>query len=500
MAIITMCSRVFGLVRDQIILFLLGATRLGDIWAMAFMIPNLFRRLIAEGAMSSAFVPIFSELSEEGKEEEAKAFMRAIFSLILLVSTAIVTIMVLALPYVLPTLLRFTNPFANAYSQETFTQLIAPARLMFPYLLFVSLAAICQGILNVNNRFALSSSTPIMLNICIISSGLLLKDWGENPIYGLGVGVLVGGFLQFFMQWLHLYRLGFRVIPTAQFWGKRTLEAVRLWFPSVFSAGVVQINALVSTMIAANLLAGAAITVSTSSRLMELVLGVFGVAVSTSMLPVLTRQRARNDRKGMSESIFGSIELMSFVAIPAAAGLLLAGPSLISILFARGKFDETGVDLTYIALVFHAMAVVPTSWYRIAIQTFYAFKQVKMTVVIASVGAILNILFCFTLPHFFYFPHAGVAAAMLLSSWVMYLLTRFLISRRYQLEVPEGMNRELLKMGFATAAFVPVWLPFQAQSRSLVEFVGLVFVSILIYAVMCKLLKIRCFNRLIRRN
>lgn len=495
-----MCSRIFGLVRDQIILFLLGATRLGDIWAMAFMIPNLFRRLIAEGAMSSAFVPIFSELTEAGREAEARAFMRSIFSLILIVSTLLVTIMVLALPSVLPTLLRLTNPTSHDISQETLGLLLDPARMMFPYLLFVSLAAICQGILNVNNRFAIASATPIALNISIIGCGLLLKDHGPNPIFGLGIGVLIGGFLQFFMQWVHLYRLGFYVVPTVHFLGKRTIEAIRLWLPSVFSAGVVQINALVSTMIAANLLAGAAITVATSSRLMELVLGVFGVAVSTSMLPVLSKQRARNDYNGMSQSLFGSIELMSLVAIPAAIGMLLAGPSLINLLFARGKFDASGVELTYIALVFHAMAIVPTSWYRISIQTFYAFKQVKHTVFIAATGAIINIICCFTLPKYFYYPHAGVACAMLVSSWIMYVLTRIMIAKKFELTLPDGINREMLKILLASASFVPLWFPFSNQPKSPLHFLGLVFISIAIFAIVAAFLKIRAFYRLVRRR
>ena len=176
MVVMTTCSRVFGLARDQLIAFLLGTTRLGDVWSLSFMIPNLFRRLIAEGAMSSAFVPILSELSEKESEEAAKEFMRSFFSLLLGAATLIVTLMILLLPVVLPALLRLMSP-GQAAEPEQIERIVLPTRIMFPYLLFICLAAICQGALNVYNRFALPAATPIVLNISIISCGFLLRDW-----------------------------------------------------------------------------------------------------------------------------------------------------------------------------------------------------------------------------------------------------------------------------------------------------------------------------------
>ncbi len=500
MMAVTAVSRVFGLIRDQVVAYLLGTSRWADVWNLAFMLPNMFRRLIAEGAMSSAFIPIFSELTEKEREQEARQFVRSVFSLILVAVTVLISLIVLLLPYLLPLLLRMTRVSAATGEDDITAMAMLPTRLMFPYLLFVALAAICQGVLNVQNRFALAAATPIVLNLSIIAFALLMRERFDSPIWGVCCGVLVGGFMQFFMQWWHLSRLGFRILPTLQFWNRRTAEAVRLWVPSVFSAGVAQFNALVSTLIATNLLVGAATAISFSNRLMELILGVFAVAVSTSLLPVLSRQRSRGDIPAMVESLYGSLEIMAFISIPASLGLIVAGPSVIALLFERGLFDRNSTELTYLALIFHAMAILPICWYRITIQAFYAFKQVKVTVVIAIIGASFNVVCCYLLPNTMYFSHAGVAAATLTSSWLLYLLLRWQVGRRNGLHWPANLNRELFKVCIATAAFVPVWLPFSPRILHLTELLLRIGASLLIYAALARLLKIQALVRLIHRN
>ncbi len=500
MMAVTSVSRVFGLIRDQVIAYLLGTSRWADVWNLAFMLPNMFRRLIAEGAMSSAFIPIFSELSEKEQEQEAQQFVRAVFSLILVAVTVLISVIVLFLPILLPALLGLTRVAAATGDDDITTMAMLPTRLMFPYLLFVSLAAICQGVLNVQNRFALAAATPIVLNFCIIVFALLMKDRFGSPIWGVCIGVLIGGFLQFFMQWLHLARLGFRITTTLQFWNRRTAEAVRLWVPSVFSAGVSQFNALISTLIATNLLVGAATAISFSNRLMELILGVFAVAVSTSLLPVLSRQRSRGDLPAMTESLYDALEVMAFICIPASMGLILAGPSVIAVLFERGMFDRNSTELTYLALIFHAMAILPICWYRITIQAFYAFKQVKVTVIVAVIGATLNIACCYLFPNLLYFSHAGVALATLVSSWLLYGMLRWQVGRRNALHWPKKCNRELLKIAVATVAFVPVWLPFTPQILSLIGLLLRIGASVAIYAGLSRIMKVQALARLIHRN
>ncbi len=502
MAGVTAISRLFGLVREQLIAYLLGTTRWGDVWAVSFMIPNLFRRLIAEGAMSTAFVPMLSDLEEHEREKAAHEFIRAVFSLIFLAATVVVTAMVLVLPWALPGLLRLAAAGSGTAPPEADGHFIAPARLMFPYLIFISLAAVCQGVLNVRNRFVLPAATPIVLNLCIIGFGLGMRGWRDEPIWGLCAGVLVGGFLQFFLQWAHLYRLGMPIWPTARAWTRRTAEAVRLWAPTTFSAGVTQINALVSAFVAVSLVAGAGLALQISNRLMELILGVFAVAMSTSLLPALARQRARDDRAAMNESFWRGLELMALIQIPAAMGLLMAGPSIISHLFQHGQFDERGLDLTYTAFVFHAMALLPIAWHRVAFQAFYAHKQVRAAVAIAAAAAAVNIAGCFTFPRFFEpgYQHCGVALATLVSSWLLVIAALILIARRYHLIWPRWLNLELLKMALAAAAFIPLWLPLSPRVLDPAALSLRIVGSMAIYVIAARILGISSLRNLTRRH
>ncbi|CAM2064975.1 murein biosynthesis integral membrane protein MurJ [Sulfidibacter corallicola] len=507
MAAMTALSRVFGLVRDQLTNFLLGTTRLADIWVIAFMLPNLFRRLMAEGVMSSAFVPLLSEITATDedapdREAEALAFARAMFSLILLAATLLITGIVLTLPWILPFLMKWMTPSGRENDPEFYARLILPTRLLFPYILFISLAAICQGVLNVKNRFALPSFTPIVLNICIIGFGFGLRHWHGNPLWGLCVGVLVGGFFQFFLQWLQLHRIGFRLAPTLRIMGPRTREAIRLWFPTTFSAGIVQINALISTAVAANLFEGASMALFNSTRMMELVLGVFAAAISTSILPLLSRQRGRDDRSGLNNSLWAGLTVMSLVTIPAAVGLILAGPSMISLLFQRGAFNDHSLNLTYTALLFHAMALIPIAWYRILSQTFYAHKQVLVSVAIAGVAAVVNIYCCFRLPTLFDrdLAHCGIALATLISSWLLMGIALWQIYRRYQVRWPRVFTWDLVRITLATAAFVPLWLPFGIELLSPFALILKIISSILVYIILIYVLQVSALPRILRKK
>ncbi len=220
MSIVTAISRVFGLLREGMIAWLLGTTRLADVWNLAFLIPNLFRRFLAEGAMSSAFVPLLSELRAEGDDAKEREFARAFFSLILMVCLVLTSVMILVLPWVLPWIISVFSVGQGA--RVPHACFVFPAQLMFPYLLFISLAAVCQGILNVHNRFALPAATPIFLNVAIIVCGFCLRDSFSNPIWGLCIGVLLGGFFQFFIQWTKLYSMGFHLVPMLRIWHART--------------------------------------------------------------------------------------------------------------------------------------------------------------------------------------------------------------------------------------------------------------------------------------
>lgn len=498
MAAMTSLSRLFGMARDMMISFLIGTTAYSDTWSISFMIPNLFRRLIAEGAMSSALVPLLSELTEQEKEAAAKEFMRAIFSLIMAFSLVVVTLGVLTMPVVLPFLFSILKPLEQGSAD--FLLMIPPTRLMFPYLIFVSLASVCQGVLNVHNRFALSAATPIFLNIAVISLGWFLRDTWGNPIWSLCLGVLVGGFLQFFLQWAHLWRLGFRLTPTVHLWSPRVKEAVSLWFPTIFSAGIIQINTMVGSIIAANLITGATFAINLSNRLVELVLGVVVASITTSILPVLSRQRARGDKEALNRELWNAAALATLVSFPAAVGLILAGPSVINLIYVRGAFDENSLNLTYAALMFHAMMLVPVSLYRVMGQTYYAYKKVKIVVWIAFASAVINMAGCFVFPRFFpaEMVHAGVPLAALVAAWSLFFISRWFLNKRFQLNPPRTFWVELVKIMIASAAFVPIWISTRGQILGSIELGLRILASIGVYGILVLILKTGSARRLLK--
>lgn len=502
MAGVTTLSRVFGLVRDQFIAFLFGTTSLADVWTLAFQMPNLFRRLIAEGAMSTAFVPLLAEIEEKERPEAALEFTRAIFSLILIVATLIAGIMILCLPMLLPALLRVLAPTGANNTPLFYQKVILPTQILFPYLVFISLAAVCQGVLNVRNRFGLPAATPIILNCCIISGALAAYFLDRQPLWGLCAGVLLGGFLQFFLQWWALKRTGFVLWPVLGFWSKKTRRAVRLWLPTTFSAGIIQINAFVSGIVAVNLLEGAAISLQNSNRMIELILGIVTASLSTALLPTLARQRSKNDLAGQQQVMWSGMSLMSMVAIPAGVGLMVSGPSVINILFRRGAFDMNSLTLTCAALLFHAMALLPISWYRLFSQAFYAHQQVKITVVIAAIAALVNIAGCLIFPLFFTagLRHCGVALATLTSAWLLFGMAFLLANKRFKLHWPSWFTRDLVKIMAGTLAFLPLWLPFKISVLGFGMLMVKIGASIIIYVLIIWLTGVTSLRSLMRKN
>ena len=502
MAAATTLSRVFGLVRDQYIAFLFGTSSLADVWTLAFQMPNLFRRLIAEGAMSTAFVPMFAEIDENETPQAALEFTRAIFSMIMVAATLIATVMIVSLPWLLPTLLKVLSPTGSNNSPLFYSRVILPTQILFPYLIFISLAAVCQGVLNTRNRFALPASTPIVLNLSIMVFAWLTYQRGGDAIWGLCAGVLVGGFLQFFLQWWSLKRLGFVLWPVLGFWTKKTQAAIRLWLPTTFSAGIIQINAFVSGMVAVNLLEGAAVSLQNSNRMIELILGIVTASLSTALLPALARQRNKEDEGGQNQTLWSGISLMSLIAIPAGVGLMVSGPSVISLLFRRGAFDMDSLVLTCSALLFYAMALVPISWFRLLSQAFYAHKKVKLTVVIAVIAAIVNIIGCLVFPLFFTpeLRHCGVAFASLISSWLLFGMALVQAQRKLKILWPAWFIKDLAKILLATCLFLPVWFPFQISVLGVKELGARIGISMIIFLATTWLTGVTSLRAVVRKN
>jgi len=451
---ITMLSRVLGLVREQVRAHFLGTSLASDAFGIAFQIPNLLRRLVAEGAMSAGFIPVLSEIREKEGDSEALVFARQFLNLSLLVLTGLTAIGVLGAGFIVA---LFSALSGQTIAPEATQLTESLTRWMFPYIALVAWAAVMQGVLNTWRIFWVSAFTSVLLNIAIIGVALGFASQMEQPAYAFAVGVLIGGVLQLFFQVPYVFRLGFRWKPDFRI-GPRVRQALWLLVPTIFGAGVYQVNVLVSQAIAWGLGDGAVSSLQYSSRLLELTLGVFAVAVSTVVLPTLAADAAAGARDRVIETVLYAVRLCCFVCFPVTAALMLLRVETASLLFERGAYSSLSAEMTGYALGFHAIGLTHIALSRVLVPVFYAFKDTRTPVLIAFASMLLNLGLCYALaPHFSF---GGIALANSASA----ILQAFVLGwtlRRHTGSMSDNLTQgSLLRSAIATLGMAGViwWL------------------------------------------
>ena len=324
----TLISRVSGLIRDVVMANILGPGTLADAFFVAFRIPNFLRRIFAEGAFSQAFVPVFSELTEQNTHE-AKRFVNSIAGILALSTFALTLLGIIFAPYIV-------SLFAPGFTDEPekFNATVDSLRLMFPYLFCISLVAMSAGVLNTLNRFAIPAVTPVLLNVCLIVAMMVLLPYTKNAAQALAIGVLVAGFIQLFFQIPSLYKEGYLPIPKIERNNSNVNKVFKLMLPAMFSVSVAQVNMLVNTFLASFLVTGSVSWLYFSDRLMEFPVGVFGIALATVVLPSLSKVHASGSEQGFSDMMDWALRWVVLIAVPATAALfLLASPLLTTMCF-----------------------------------------------------------------------------------------------------------------------------------------------------------------------
>ena len=383
---LTIVSRIFGYVRDSRINYLLGTGPLADAYTIAFRIPNTLRRLVGEGAISAAFVPVFTRYLKEGKRDEAWKFVDSVVSAAIVFVTIVTVLGIIFSPYIVH--LFASREFAADTAKLNTTILLN--RIMFPYIAFVGLSALSMGVLNSFNRFAASAFAPVMLNISIVALSLF-SGYFVNPAMALAAGVVIGGVLQVVIQVPSLVRNGwrFRWLWNLTHPGVRHVAA--LLGPRVFGIGIVQVDVLVGMRFATAMVEGSVAAINTADRVMELVLGGYAIALSTAILPLLARQ-SREGRIGeMKNTISFALRLVLFITLPATVGLILLRTPIIEVLFQHGRFDSVSTALTAWPLLFFALGLSAFSMMKIIVQAFYALHDTWTPVLIAVCSLLLNI-------------------------------------------------------------------------------------------------------------
>jgi putative peptidoglycan lipid II flippase len=454
----TMLSRILGSVRDIVVASFFGAGVVTAAVFVAFRIPNLLRRLLAEGSLTVSFVPVFTQYLKQKSRAEALELANVAFTAL---SVLLVIVSVAGVVFA-PAIVTVMAPgFQSGTSQYDLTVLLT--RFMFPYIFFLSLVALCMGILNSLRHFAAPALSPALLNLSIIVAAFTLRGLFEEPVFALAVGVMVGGVLQLAMQWPFLLRLGVRLRPDFSFRHPGLQRIGALMVPAVFGAAIYQINVFIGTVLASLLPRGSVSYLYYADRIVELPLGVFAIAVGTAALPSFAAQVAQGQMDAWKKTISFSLRLILFISVPATVALMILRVPIISVLFQHGAFDPASTLKTADALLCYTLGLWAFSTIRIVVSAFYSLQDTKAPMKAAIVALVVNVVCSLLLmgP----LEHQGLALATSIASAVNVAMLSIVLYRRVGTFVDRAFYGSLIKtlrssalMGvalFALEALVP---------------------------------------------
>ncbi|AYF33946.1 murein biosynthesis integral membrane protein MurJ [Vreelandella alkaliphila] len=435
----TMLSRVMGLVRDVVVATFLGAGNGSDAFFVAFKIPNFLRRLFAEGAFNQAFVPVLSEYSTQRSKQEIRELLNAVAGSLTAILALITALAMLGAPWLVWV-------FAPGFGRdpEKLAMTADMLRLTFPYLLLISLTAFSGSVLNTWNRFAVPAFTPVLLNMSLIGAALLLMPLMEEPAMALAWGVLIAGAAQLAFQVPFLLRLGLLPTPWPNFAHEGVKRILKLMAPALFGVSVSQINLLLDTVLASLLTAGSVSWLYYSDRLVELPLGVFGVAIGTIILPALSKRHAEQSTEHFSAMLDWAIRVVLLLGVPAALALaVLAEPFLIT-LFHYGAMTDTDIQMAAMSLRAYAFGLVAFMLIKVLAPGFFARQDTKTPVKVGIIAMVANMVFNLLL--IWPLAHAGLALATALSAFLNAGLLGYLLYRQKVLVFQPGWRRYAVQL------------------------------------------------------
>jgi len=420
----TMVSRVTGFVRDIFIAAMLGAGPLAEIFVIAFRLPNLFRRLFAEGAFNAAFVPLFSQRLEGDGLPAALEFAGRILSVLLAFLTAFTLLSMVFMPGLV---LAIAQGFAA--DADKFDQTVHYARIAFPYLFFISLLSLFAGVLNATGRFLAAAFAPVLLNLVLIGAALASLMTSGAPLDYLIWGVSLAGFVQFVLVVVAAQSAGLKVPLRVPRMDPDTRRFFTLVVPGILAAGIGQINLLIGTSIATGQ-AGAAAWLYYADRLYQLPMGVIGVALAVALLPDLTGRIARADFAGARSSQDLAVTLAMLLTLPAAFGLYVLADPIINVLFERGAFTSADTGATASALRYFCIGLPAFVLVRALQPSFFARQDTRSPMIDGAVGVLANVTVSLAL--FSQMGHLAIALATAVAGWLtLFLMLARLWRRRH---------------------------------------------------------------------
>ncbi len=453
LGVATLISRVAGLLRDMVVAAVFGAGLVTDAFFVAFTIPNLLRRFFAEGSLTAAFVPTFTDVLQHKGTAEARQVVRICWTLLLLVLACVTLLGILSSPWLVKLI---GYGFSDTAGKLALTDLLN--RVMFPYIFFVSLVALFAGVLNVSGHFLSPALSPVMLNLAMIASALVLAPRMEQPIIALALGVLLGGVVQFAMQIPVLYRFGYDLRLDFNFRHSAVVRVARLMVPGIFGVAIYQINVVVTRLLASFLQEGSVSWLYYGQRLFEFPQGIFIVSLAQAVLPAMSRQAAAGDQDGFRDSLRFAMILILLVTIPAALGLVLCNQAVYSLFFMRGNFTAFDVSQAALALAWYAPGLLFVGISRVVVPSFYAMKDTRTPVLVSFWTLLVNVVAGVLLMRVM--GHTGLALALTIASMFNAVVLTLLLARRLGSLELMLIWRTLLRMlpGLGLMTFVVVQL------------------------------------------
>lgn len=435
----TMLSRVMGLARDVVVATLLGSGGGADAFFVAFKIPNFLRRLFAEGAFNQAFVPVLSEYSTQRNRDEIRELLNATAGSLTAILALITAVAMLCAPWLIWV-------FAPGFGRdpEKLALTADMLRLTFPYLLLISLTAFSGSVMNTWNRFAVPAITPVLLNLSLIGAALFLMPMMEEPAMALAWGVLIAGVAQLAFQVPFLLRLGLMPTPWPNFAHEGVRRILKLMGPALFGVSVSQINLLLDTVLASLLAAGSVSWLYYSDRLVELPLGVFGVAIGTVILPALSKRHADQSKEHFAAMLDWAIRIVLLLGLPAALALAVLAEPLLITLFHYGAMTDNDIQMAAMSLRAYAFGLVAFMLIKVLAPGFFARQDTRTPVKVGIIAMVANMALNLVL--IWPLAHAGLALATALSAFLNAGLLGYLLHKQGVLVFQPGWKRYAVQL------------------------------------------------------
>ncbi|HEY8563841.1 MAG TPA: murein biosynthesis integral membrane protein MurJ [Pyrinomonadaceae bacterium] len=521
-SIAVMFSRVLGLVREQIFAYYFGAGFLYDAYVVAFRIPNVLRDLFAEGALSAAFVKVFTDYQINKSEREAWKLASLVMNALAVV-LSVITIIGIVFSH------QFIDLIADGFSPEKAELATTLTMIMFPFILLVALAAVAMGVLNTKGVFGVPASASTVFNIVSIIFGLALAYWlsgggwlgaaggdknavpsasAQWAIIGMAIGTLIGGASQFLMQIPSLYKVGFRFEPVLSFADEGVRRVMALMAPAILGTSAVQINVLVNTYFVSQI-EGAQGWLSYAFRLMQFPIGIFGVAIGTASVPVLSRMASEGRMKDFRDTLSSSMNLVFLLTLPSACGLIVLGEPIIRLIYERGKFDPSATAMTAYALAGYSIGLTGYAAIKVLSPAFYAMNDAKTPMVIALASIVVNAVACYFMREWlsaYGFGHVGVSLATSTVALVNFFALALLMRKKIERLNGREIISAFMRIAVASAVMSLVcWFSYkflhaQFEGKSFlfkaIECFAPIGLGAIVFFVTAKLLRVREIDKL----